>query len=282
MVAIFGDGWLPSLPSGWVLDRYLGDGWLPSSETGGCRPRQVAGSCQVSPGRVVAIFGDGWLPSPPSGWVLDRYLGDGWLPSSETGGCRLRPVAGSWSGISKTGGCRLRRRVVAVSHLQSRFESVEDGDGWLSSRTSSHTLRVDKRIRAPTQEPIKEKFSGERKRGFFLACLPLCRCVSAVCLSSCLCLGSSWPGWSGVCRVRCFVSCCFRGASFLVGAVPKTGNDTLGIPLPRARLRARFYLGYGAASLFIIFDIFTLIDVEASRITCCRGSRVGFTFVHVV
>ena len=33
MVAIFGDGWLPSLPSGWVLDRYLGDGWLPSSET---------------------------------------------------------------------------------------------------------------------------------------------------------------------------------------------------------------------------------------------------------
>ena len=137
-------------------------------------------------------------------------------------------------------------------------------------------------MRAPTQEPIKERFSGERKRGFFLACLPLCRCVSAVCLSSCLCLGSSWPGWSGVCRVRCLVSCCFRGASFLVGAVPKTGNDTLGIPLPRARLRARFYLGYGAASLFIVIDLFALIDVEASRITCCLGSRVGFTFVHVV
>ena len=174
--------------------------------------------------------------------------------------------------ISETGGCRLRRRVVAVSaqwlgvgQVSRRRVVAVFGDGWLPSHTSSHTLRVDKTIRAPTQEPIKEKFSGERKRGFFLACLPLCRCVSAVCLSSCLCLGSSWPGWSGVCRVRCFVSCCFRGASFLVGAVPKTGNDTLGIPLPRARLRARLYLGYGAASLFIVIVLFALIDVEASR-----------------
>ena len=72
---------------------------------------------------MVAIFGDGWLPSLPSGWVLDRYLGDGWLLSSESGGSRLRQVAGSWSGVSETGGCRLRRRVVAVSHLQSHFES---------------------------------------------------------------------------------------------------------------------------------------------------------------
>ena len=57
MVAVFGDGWLPSLPSGWVLDRDLGDGWLPSSETGGCRLRPVPGS---------------------------------WSGISETGGCRLR------------------------------------------------------------------------------------------------------------------------------------------------------------------------------------------------
>ena len=57
VVAVFGDGWLPSLTSGWVLDRDLGDGWLPSSETGGCRLRPVLGS---------------------------------WSGISETGGCRLR------------------------------------------------------------------------------------------------------------------------------------------------------------------------------------------------
>ena len=104
---------MPSLPSGWVLDRYLGDGWLPSSETGGCRLRPVAGSwsgisetggChlrrrvvavspkslgagQVSRRRVVAVFGDGWLPSPPSGWELSGI--------SETGGCRLEIRTGT-------------------------------------------------------------------------------------------------------------------------------------------------------------------------------------------
>ena len=96
VVAVFGDKWLPSLPSGWMLVRYLG---------GGC------------------------LPSLPSVWVLDRYLGDGWLPSSETGGCRLRPVAGSWSGTSETGGCRLRRQVVAVPQVETK-----SGESYLDLR----------------------------------------------------------------------------------------------------------------------------------------------------
>ena len=61
-----------------------------------------------------------------------------------------------------------------------------------------------------------------------------------VCLSSCPCLGSPGPCWCGVCRARCLVS------SSLVGAVPKTGNDILGIPLPRVRLRARSHLDYMA------------------------------------
>ena len=62
VVAVFGDGWLPSLPSVWVLDRYLGDG-------------------------VVAVSAK-WLG-------VVRYLGDGWLPSSETGGCRLEMRTGT-------------------------------------------------------------------------------------------------------------------------------------------------------------------------------------------
>ena len=39
----------------------------------------------------------------------------------------------------------------------------------------------------------------------------------------------------------------------------------------------------GATSLFSFsWRSFAVVDVEASRITCCRGSRVSFTFVHVV
>ena len=154
--------------------------------------------------------------------------------------------------------------MVVVSHLQSHKESGQKNKG-------------------PDPRTDQEKFSGERKRGFFLACLPLCRCVSAVCLSSCVCLGSSGPGWSGFCRVRCFVSCCFRGASFLVGAVPKTGNDTLGIPLPR------FYLDYGPLldSLFSTFSLLSTLRRLVSRAvaaavsgslsskSCRRRSTIG-------
>ena len=70
VVAVFGDGWLPSLTSGWVLDRDLGDGWLPSSETGGCRLRPVLGS---------------------------------WSGISETGGCRLRRRVVTVSSRKKVG-----------------------------------------------------------------------------------------------------------------------------------------------------------------------------------
>ena len=109
MVAVFGDGWLPSLPSGWKLVRYLRDGWFPSSETGGCR------LCQVV-------------------WVLVRYLGDGWLPSSETsGGCR--PSA-QWLGV----GLVSRRRVVAVSRDKNR-DTREGG-----STTSVPPLKSKRKV----------------------------------------------------------------------------------------------------------------------------------------
>ena len=39
--------------------------------------------------------------------------------------------------------------------------------------------KEDQRTRAPTQDPSREERSGEGERFFFLACLPLCRCVSA-------------------------------------------------------------------------------------------------------
>ena len=93
--------------------------------------------------------------------------------------------------------------------------------------------KEDQRTRAPTQESSREKRSGEKERCFFLACLPLV--LVCVCLSSCLGLGSSGLCWSGVCPVRCLIFCCFRGVSFLLGRVPKTGNDLSGISaaLPR-------------------------------------------------
>ena len=111
----------------------------------------------------------------------------------------------------------------------------------------SEIANKEHQVRGPRPRNRQRKNAGGRQRCFFL--VPLCRCVFA-CPS--VCFGSSGPCWAVVCRVGCLVSCCFRGASFLVGAVPKSGNDILGISLPRPRLRAWFYRGYMAfASLLI-------------------------------
>ena len=83
------------------------------------------------------------------------------------------------------------------------------------------TQGPSKERRPPTQEPSRAKRSGERRWG---SSCGLALVLVCVCLSSCPCLGSPGPCWCGVCRVRCLVSCCFRGASCFVGAVPKTGH----------------------------------------------------------
>ena len=89
-------------------------------------------------------------------------------------------------------------------------------------------------------------------------------CLLSACLPVCV---SGRPGRVGpVSAASVALSLVvFGGASFLVGAVPKTGNETLGIPLPRARLRARFYLGYGAASLFIVISLLSTLRRLVSR-----------------
>ena len=84
VVAVFGDGWLPSPPSGWELVWYLGDGWLPSSETGVYRlksKRKVGKATWISgssvrpfPG-VLCVGGLGlWLSVPVLCVVWSRRL----------------------------------------------------------------------------------------------------------------------------------------------------------------------------------------------------------------
>ena len=79
---------------------------------------------------------------------------------------------------------------------------------------------------------------------------------------------------------------------FFVGAVPKTGNDILGIPLPRPRLRARSNLGYmaiayGAASPLIIIDLSLLSTLRrlVSRAVAAVVSAVSASLsfgLHIV
>ena len=107
-----------------------------------------------------------------------------------------------------------------------------DSFGWSRQENSCSFCRSR---RAPTQEPFKAKPSGERRRCFFLG--GSCPCAVAFLLV--LLSGSRVVRAVFVRRLPRLLPCrlFFRGASFLVGAVPKTGNDFLGIPARRRRLR---------------------------------------------
>ena len=205
MVAVFGDGWLPPLPSGWKLVKYLRDGWFPSSETGGCRLRPVVGS---------------------------------WSGISEAGGCRLRrrvvAVPAKWLEVGQVS----RRRVVAVSakclgvgQVSRRRVVAVFGDGWLPSRDRD-TREGGSTASVP---PLKLKrkvvkatwISGSSVRPFPGACFlvswvcgrpwPLAFCSGSVCGSGPVVC--SWP----CCVVWFRPPGLFQKEVMTQGTDPKTG-----------------------------------------------------------
>ena len=110
-----------------------------------------------------------------------------------------------------------------------------------------------------------------------LALVPVCVCCLLVLLSVSLVVLAG--------LVRCLprpLPCLllFSGCFFPCGRRPENRQRNFRYPLAAGSPSCSVLPGLWRR--FSIHCYLALIDVEASRITCCGGSRVGFTFVHVV